>query len=298
MTEPRPIACDLSRVALQALEWGDPDRPLALCLHGYPDTAWTWRHLGPYLAELGWHVVAPFLRGYAPSGCPEDGAYEIGALVRDTVELHASLHRGGRSVLIGHDFGAAAAYGTSAFRPELFDRIATLAIPPLPCLVRTATRPRHAVTLLRQMRCSWYTMFQQVPGLSERAMPRVIPRLWADWSPGYDARFDLEQLAPTLADPIRRRALLRYYRTTGQPWARHPAYADERRAWRSMPTVPVLCLHGVQDGCVLSALVEDPTPALPVGSRFERVPGAGHFLHLEQPDRVNQMIGDFFGDPV
>ena len=37
-----------------ALAWGEPGDPLALLVHGYPDTAWTWRHLGPYLAERGW----------------------------------------------------------------------------------------------------------------------------------------------------------------------------------------------------------------------------------------------------
>jgi hypothetical protein len=64
--------------------------PLALCLHGFPDSAHTWRHLLPELAEAGFHAVAPFLRGYAPTAVPDDGRYGIGALVADTVALHQS----------------------------------------------------------------------------------------------------------------------------------------------------------------------------------------------------------------
>ena len=48
--------------------------PLALCLHGFPDTAHTWRHLLPVLAGAGFHAVAPFMRGYAPTAVPADGA--------------------------------------------------------------------------------------------------------------------------------------------------------------------------------------------------------------------------------
>ena len=61
--------------------------PLALCLHGFPDTAHTWRHLGPRLAEAGFHAVAPFNRGYAPSAVPADGLHQTGALAADANAL-------------------------------------------------------------------------------------------------------------------------------------------------------------------------------------------------------------------
>ena len=59
------------------------DGPLVLCLHGFPDSAWTWRHLLPELADAGFHAVAPFMRGYAPTELPADGSYQLGALVAD-----------------------------------------------------------------------------------------------------------------------------------------------------------------------------------------------------------------------
>src|SRR2546421_8636104 len=86
-SEPQQLRVKASEITFAALAWGPPSAPLALCLHGYPDTAWTWRHLGPQLAERGWRVVAPFMRGYAPTELAPDGIYQIGALVRDAIEL-------------------------------------------------------------------------------------------------------------------------------------------------------------------------------------------------------------------
>src|SRR3954470_17433937 len=92
------------------LEAGPADGPLALCLHGFPDTAHTWRHLMPVLVDAGFHAVAPFMRGYAPTDVPADGAYSIGALAMDACALHDVLGGGDDAVLIGHDWGAATAY--------------------------------------------------------------------------------------------------------------------------------------------------------------------------------------------
>ena len=65
--------------------------PLALCLHGFPDSAHTWQHLLPALADAGFHAVAPFMRGYAPTAVPDDGCFGIEALVADAVALHQVL---------------------------------------------------------------------------------------------------------------------------------------------------------------------------------------------------------------
>src|SRR5215471_8093291 len=80
--------------------------PLALCLHGFPDCAHTWLHLLPALADAGFHAVAPFMRGYSPTGIPADGAYQIGALAADATALHEKLGGDADAVLIGHDWGA------------------------------------------------------------------------------------------------------------------------------------------------------------------------------------------------
>lgn len=110
---PAPVrtTVDLAAVTLEALTWSPPSGPatepdagpLAVLLHGFPDTAHTWRHLGPALAVAGWRVVAPFTRGYAPSGIPVDGSGHVAALMDDAVGVHASFGGGPGAVLVGHD---------------------------------------------------------------------------------------------------------------------------------------------------------------------------------------------------
>ena len=73
------------------LEAGPSDGPLALCLHGFPDAAPTWNPLLAALGDAGFHAVAPWLRGYAPTQIPADGAYGVGALERDANALHDAL---------------------------------------------------------------------------------------------------------------------------------------------------------------------------------------------------------------
>jgi len=65
--------------------------PLALCLHGFPDSPHTWRHLLPSLAAAGYRAVAPFTRGYAPTSVPASGVYQTAALARDANALHDAL---------------------------------------------------------------------------------------------------------------------------------------------------------------------------------------------------------------
>jgi pimeloyl-ACP methyl ester carboxylesterase len=96
--------------------------PLALCLHGFPDSAWTWRHLLPALADAGFHAVAPFLRGYAPTAVPADGRYQTAVLALDAIGLHAALGGDDRAVLIGHDWGAIATYVAANHEPERWRR--------------------------------------------------------------------------------------------------------------------------------------------------------------------------------
>src|SRR3954453_23208325 len=104
--------------------------PLALCLHGFPDSAWGWRYLLPALADSGYRAVAPWMRGYAPTSVPTDGVYQTGALVRDACALHDALDGDGDAVLIGHDWGAITAYGAASFAPDRWRRVVTAAVPP------------------------------------------------------------------------------------------------------------------------------------------------------------------------
>lgn len=296
-SQPRRLCLNVGGMTFAALAWGRDEAALALCLHGYPDTPWTWRYVAPILAERGWRVVAPYARGYAPTELAPDGSYEVAALARDAVALHRHLGADGRAVLIGHDWGAVVAYQLAAQRPDLFHRVVTLSIPPpralvspAPTLARTL---RELPQLARQALLSWYMYFQLLPGVSERALPRLIPFLWRTWSPGYSCHEDVVRALGALEQPERRTAALRYYRALFLPWMRSRAYAFERPYLLRAPRVPLLYLHGQDDRCMHAGTARRGAEALPACCRFALVPGTGHFPQLERPEDVGEQISIF-----
>ena len=269
--------------------------PLALCLHGFPDSAWTWRHLLPELADAGYRAVAPWLRGYAPTSVPDDGVYQTGMLARDAGELHAALGGDGDAVLVGHDWGALASYAAvhdTRDGAALWRRVVTMAVPP-PGAVAAG------FLSYEQLRKSWYMFFFQSP-LADMAVAMAdmefIDRLWADWSPGYDATEDLGHTKDALGDPANLAAAIGYYRATlGNVGLSSDPTVNALQTAASGPVpIPALYLHGETDGCMGAELAEAARPYLTTeGSALEVVDGAGHFLHLERPDVVNQLVLDF-----
>jgi pimeloyl-ACP methyl ester carboxylesterase len=279
-------------VELAYLGAGPEDAPLALCLHGFPDSAWTWRYLAPELVEAGYRVVAPFLRGYAPSAVPADGRYQAGVLALDALALHEALGGDGSAVLIGHDWGALAAYGAASGGPDRWRRVVAAAVPP--------ALGMQALFSYDQVKRSFYIFVFQWP-LAEMIVGAddllFIDRLWADWSPGFDAAEDLGFVKACLRDPDNLTAALGYYRATLGALPQDPALADLQAATGTPPPQPTLYLHGADDGCMAVSLTEGTAEALAPGSRVEIVPGTGHFLHLERPDVVNRAILDFVTAP-
>jgi pimeloyl-ACP methyl ester carboxylesterase len=268
------------------LSEGPVDGPLALCLHGFPDTAHTWRFLLPALAETGHRAIAPWMRGYAPTEVPADGRYQTGALGVDACALHEALGGDERAVLIGHDWGATAAYSAAAHEPKRWRRVVTMAVPPISAVASTFFD-------YDQLKRSFYVFVFQTP-LAETAVSldghRFIDRLWADWSPGYDASFDVSKVKESIGEPSNLEAAIGYYRAMFDPSLHDPRYADAQAASSSPPPQPTLYLHGGNDGCFAVEGVGDVLPYLSEGSVQETIPAAGHFLHLEQPEMVNERV--------
>lgn len=285
-TAPPQLMVEANGLSFGALTWGDPHAPLALLVHGYPDTAWTWRHLGPALAAAGWRAVAPFSRGYAPTGLAPDDRYRVADLAADVLALHDALGGDERAVLVGHDWGAFTAWAVADVAPGTFARYVCLAVPPPQTVLRPFGSTRTWGLVARQLRMSWYLAYQQLPG-TERTLERLLPRLWRDWSPGYDGAQDVRLVLDALAGPGRARAALQYYRQNLRRGL--PALVGIR------PTAPALYLHGADDGCMTVRTIEEFAATLPSGSRVEVVAGAGHFLQLEDPDRVNDLVLDWIG---
>src|SRR6188508_461392 len=128
--------------------------PLALCLHGFPDSAWTYRFLLPALAGAGFRAVAPFMRGYAPTAVPADGRYQTAALALDACRLHEVLGGDEDAVIVGHDWGAMATYTAANHEPDRWRRVVTMAVPPSGAVA-------NGFLKYRQLKKSWYMFFFQ-----------------------------------------------------------------------------------------------------------------------------------------
>jgi len=265
--------------------------PLALCLHGFPDTAHSWRYLLPELANAGFRAVAPFMRGYAPTSLAPNGAYQTAALATDANALHEALGGDSRAVIIGHDWGAPATYGAAILEPSRWSRVVGMSVPPW------NTFGNAFLTNQDQIQRSWYMFFFQHP-LSDHIVSSndmaFIDRLWSQWSPGYDGSADARRVKESLADPAHLAAALGYYRATLGQGYRDPALAEAQTAMQTeTPSQPVLYLHGETDGCIGVELARDADSRKPDNARVVVVEGAGHFLQLEQPERVNRLIVDW-----
>ena len=283
---PRRVSVPVPGGELVALTWGPEEGPLAVLLHGFPDSAWTWRKLAPALVGQGWRVVAPFTRGYAPSSVPSDGSYHLGALMADAVAVHSALGGPG-SVVVGHDWGALTANALGAHPDSPFTAVVSMAVPPIDAI----SPPKDPLLLLGQLRRSWYIGFNQLPFVSDRALRRLVPKLWRDWSPGYDADEDVRLALEAMLG--RESSVLGYYRAMARPFPPPKAYRRWHTTWRGIPVVPTLYLHGADDGCLSPALTTGVGDRLPPGSASAVLPDAGHFLHLEQPDAVASRVLDF-----
>jgi pimeloyl-ACP methyl ester carboxylesterase len=259
--------------------------PLVLCLHGFPDTAWTFEYLLRALAAAGYRGVAPFLRGYSPTEIPADGDYRVATLARDALALGEALG-GSLAAMVGHDWGAVASYAAATLQPER-----------VPCLVAAAVPHPHRIlqgVSPRQLYRSRYIAFFQLSGLPERrilADPKGwLERLVREWSPSWHfADHDLEPVLENLRNEHRLRALLGYYRALTSELIRAP---EDRRLNDPLP-VPARVIFGDNDGCIgpeyfqkLEGYHAAPFDVVPMSK-------AGHFMHREQPAQFADLVLSF-----
>lgn len=267
--------------------------PLVVLAHGFPDGPWTWRHQLPALAAAGYYAVAPTIRGYEPSSQPADGVYEIGEVAGDVIAWADDLSAE-RFHLVGHDWGGIFSYPAAHLHPDRLLSLTTLAVPNIAGFLNTAAK------LPSQFLKSWYVNFFQLPLAPEAALERndwaLIRRLWRDWSPSYAlSEQEWAALRQLFSAPGVKRAMLGYYRQNLSP----AIMVGLRKTIGSQAArIPVrtLAITGAEDGCVDTRLFDVAFRAenYPAGHRIERLEGAGHFAHLEQPETVNRLLLDWF----
>jgi pimeloyl-ACP methyl ester carboxylesterase len=262
--------------------------PLVLLLHGFPQFWWCWRHQLPALAEAGYRAVAMDLRGYGASDKPPRGydtltlAADVRGVIRALGENHA--------VIVGHDWGAWLAWSMPALAPRETTAIAVLSMAhPLTL--------RSALTRDAAQRRAWRPVLEfQLPLRPERQLTggdRAVGLL-EQWSaPSPPGRFPdaatLETYRRAMRVPFVAHSSMEYYR-----WAlRSLPRRDGRRfaaAIAAQITVPLLQLQGELDAFVLTATATASHRRVDGPMSYELIPGAGHFLPEEAPDRVTATL--------
>ncbi len=241
--------------------------PLVLLLHGFPDTAHTWDAVRPALAEAGYRAVTPFMRGYAPTEVPATPAYDNDTLGRDALALIAALGEE-RAIVVGHDWGATAAYAAAALGPERVKLLVTVAIPHPASLVPTPKLMwigRHFLTLRRRsaeakMRANDFAL---------------VDTLVRRWSPAWDPPpGETDAVKAVFRQPGCLDAALGYYREIG---LRVPA------SLRKPISVPTISFAGTDDNISPKAF-DRARRWFTGGYEVVRMPG-GHFMHREHPAR-------------
>jgi len=289
MVELHTGSVQANSIAFHYLELGTG--PLVLCLHGFPDNAYTYHYLLPVLAAAGFHAVAPFMRGYAPTSAAPDGRYQSVLLAQDAVALITALGAE-RACLVGHDWGAQATYGAAVLAPERITRIVTLA----------AAHPGAArgdvAWSYDRLKGTWHAYFFQMP-FAEQAVAAhdfaFLEHWWRDAAPEYVPPPDImENVKNTFRQPGVVTAALSYYRHTFHPANRDPALEALQERVSTAPTpVPALAMHGTKDrpGRLEAFAMMDTL--FTAGVEKVILPGTGHFLHLERPEEVNRRIVTF-----
>lgn len=275
---------DLGEVRLHYVEAGEG--PLVALLHGFPEFWFSWRFQIPALVGAGFRVVAPDMRGYNLSSRPSKvAAYDIDRLAADVRDL--IRERGAeRALLAGHDWGAAAAWVTAMNHPEVVERLAILNAP-------HPRRMLHGLRRPRQLARSWYMLFFQLPWLPELATRAGGWWAWrrlfeTEARPGAFTPQDIERYVEAWSQPGAPTGMVNYYRAA---FRQRPG----RAAARICPVeARTLVIWGQRDRHLGAELAEPERADVPNLERVVRLPEASHWVHHDEPERVSELLVDFF----
>jgi pimeloyl-ACP methyl ester carboxylesterase len=253
--------------------------PLVLCLHGFPDTADTWLYdIAPAVAKAGFRVVAPYMRGYAPTAIPGDRRFGVLELGQDVLALIQALGAEQAS-LIGHDWGASAVYSALVQGPERVRCAVTLDIPHLGAIrpsIRGLWALRHFIGFqFRKHALRWLARdgFQGIDTLYKR------------WSPSWNVPAEhLAQVKRCFAEPGVVEAALGYY------WCfREDQRGEQGKRMRELLarklSVPSQIFAGSSFPGV-TASFERSRGFYTGPFELVYVEGVGHFIHREAPEKV------------
>jgi pimeloyl-ACP methyl ester carboxylesterase len=263
--------------------------PLLLCLHGFPDNAWSWEHQMPAFAAAGYRVVAPFLRGYAPTEVPGNGYYDRATLALDVRGLIRALGDA-PAVIVSQDWGAAITYGVLAAFPESISKAVVMAIPH-PIMIRKSMRsPGQLVRAFHW----WLFQLPRIPEFVSAARHYAfIEFLWRYWAPGYEDPAHMERIKRTLASPGSLSAAINYYRAALNSSKQDPALNTLRERLDDPIKVPTLALCGGED--IRRFPMRQQAWLFGGPYEYQETEGCGHFLHRERPEAVTRAVLKWLG---
>ncbi len=270
-------------LTLSALHDGDPQAPMVMLVHGFPDTPHGWDALVDGFLAAGFQVLRPWLRGYTPGSAIRKAAYDVVTVAGDLLAWR-ELFEVDEVHLVGHDWGAITSMAAATLQPTYWRTLSLLAIPPFQRVERGLRfLPQQLVNssymlILQSALSPWFVRQQQAA---------YLRHLWRAWSPGWAfTEADFRPVQEAFSHPDVAWAATRYYRAL---FTVHKS--ETRRVFmlaRRPILLPTLLLTGAEDGCMQSALFDalvDPA-SFPAGVRTVRLPGCGHFLQAEQPQVV------------
>ena len=259
--------------------------PLVLCLHGFPDTPYTYLKLIHQLSKQGYRVVAPFARGYAPTSIPQDNSYSVIDFGKDALALIEAFGED-KAILIGHDWGALAVYTACQLAPHKIIKAVTAAVP----------HPNALKVSPAQLRKSWYIFFFQIRFIAEWKLRHndlaFIDRLWEDWSPFLnpaECSTLIEEVKNSLRNPENTKAALTYYRTIFKAATSKKVF----QLFQSPICVPTLTIAGEQDNCVGVENFSTMQKFFTQEFELKTIANAGHFMMHEQPQEFCNLISNF-----
>ena len=268
-------------VTLNVAETGPENGTPVILLHGFPEFWFGWRHQLGALAAAGYRVIVPDQRGYNLSDKPSGiASYDVDRLADDVVAL-AAHYTDQPFNLVGHDWGAVAAWWTATRHPEKVRRLAVLNCPH-PAIWRDAMDNDPV-----QRRASWYVRAFRIPWLPEALLRagnfrNALAALRQSKAPLSDD--EAERYREAWRQPGALTATINWYR------------AILRRNFEPIRAggipVPVQIIWGKLDPYALPALAE-ASKALCADARLTYLPDATHWVAHDEPDRVNALLLDF-----
>lgn len=250
--------------------------PAVILLHGFPDTSRLWRHQIPALTSAGFRAIAPDLRGRGRSDRPQGVAqYALPLIVNDVIGILDALGVE-RAAVVGHDWGAAVAWGVASLHPERVERLVALSVG----FPGTAGKPR-----LDALQKGWYRLLFQLEGIAEELLRRDGWYLARELLAGYR---DLELALEELADPDALTAALSWYRANLRPEQLLGPPPPLPRV--QAPTLGIWSagdLYLTEDAMLRSSAgVSGPW-------QYRRFEGCGHWIPLDAPGELNELLSAF-----